>query len=275
MKCKHCGEEIANDSVFCEFCGTKVNNKTNNEIKESANRVLVLVGAFLSFISPIIGLFLHGINRKKYPADSKKYLWCAIAGFILALLVGFLTIVIDNNSYDNSYNYNYNYNNESIIEPSNNPIYSQSEELYCDGIYENGSGLLINVPDLNKNHFRIQFSFMPLAYKGNLSWTDAQYPLILGHWSRALGICLKSDRHIYITTHNHNNLFDTGIPYSVNEYNDIDLEFNNGEITINGKILQVGNLEISADDFVFTSVCYSTSNAFKGYIKNISIYNLN
>lgn len=23
MKCKHCGEEIANDSKFCEYCGTK------------------------------------------------------------------------------------------------------------------------------------------------------------------------------------------------------------------------------------------------------------
>lgn len=27
MKCKHCGEEIANDSKFCEFCGKKVKRK--------------------------------------------------------------------------------------------------------------------------------------------------------------------------------------------------------------------------------------------------------
>ena len=27
MKCKHCGEEIANDSRFCEFCGTKIKKR--------------------------------------------------------------------------------------------------------------------------------------------------------------------------------------------------------------------------------------------------------
>jgi len=27
MKCKHCGAEIANDSMFCEICGKKVNVK--------------------------------------------------------------------------------------------------------------------------------------------------------------------------------------------------------------------------------------------------------
>ena len=27
MKCKRCGEEIANDSKFCEFCGTKSEKK--------------------------------------------------------------------------------------------------------------------------------------------------------------------------------------------------------------------------------------------------------
>lgn len=26
MKCPKCGEEIANDSVFCEYCGTKTRN---------------------------------------------------------------------------------------------------------------------------------------------------------------------------------------------------------------------------------------------------------
>lgn len=29
MKCKHCGEEIANDSVFCEHCGTKTGDSIN------------------------------------------------------------------------------------------------------------------------------------------------------------------------------------------------------------------------------------------------------
>ena len=27
MKCKYCGEEIADDSKFCELCGTKIEQK--------------------------------------------------------------------------------------------------------------------------------------------------------------------------------------------------------------------------------------------------------
>lgn len=32
MKCKHCGEEIANESNFCEYCGTRVTNNRKNRI---------------------------------------------------------------------------------------------------------------------------------------------------------------------------------------------------------------------------------------------------
>lgn len=32
MNCKHCGEEIAEDSVFCEFCGTRVKVEYNEEV---------------------------------------------------------------------------------------------------------------------------------------------------------------------------------------------------------------------------------------------------
>ena len=68
MKCKHCGEEIANDSVFCEFCGTKIT---------------------------------------KQPNTAKKYLWSAVAGLILVLLIVILTVVTKNG--------NSNYNNTTFV----------------------------------------------------------------------------------------------------------------------------------------------------------------
>ncbi len=36
MFCKHCGEEIENDSTFCKYCGKKQEIETNNN-KESGN----------------------------------------------------------------------------------------------------------------------------------------------------------------------------------------------------------------------------------------------
>ena len=31
MKCSKCGKEIANDSKFCEFCGTQIKHSDNNK----------------------------------------------------------------------------------------------------------------------------------------------------------------------------------------------------------------------------------------------------
>ncbi len=36
MKCTNCGKEIDNDSVFCEFCGAKVNKASNNSTPPSS-----------------------------------------------------------------------------------------------------------------------------------------------------------------------------------------------------------------------------------------------
>lgn len=85
---------------------------------------------------------------------------------------------------------------------------------------------------------------------------------------------MKPDRRIHITTDNHDNIFDTDIPYVVGEYNNIVLEYHDGEVTINGEKLQVGGINLAEDDLVFTTKCYSTGNAFKGYIKDLSVINL-
>lgn len=70
MKCSKCGNEIANDSVFCEFCGTKV---------ENSKTILV---------------------RQNKQVDIR---WCLLpAMLIISIAVGFVY-------YNYSYNYSYDY----------------------------------------------------------------------------------------------------------------------------------------------------------------------
>jgi predicted nucleic acid-binding Zn ribbon protein len=43
MKCPKCGKEIANDSVFCEYCGEQI--KKNNRVKNPWRLIAVLLMA--------------------------------------------------------------------------------------------------------------------------------------------------------------------------------------------------------------------------------------
>ena len=54
MKCKHCGEEIANDSVFCEFCGTKVASSSKKKT------VLIIAGIVVAIVGIVVGFWVFG-----------------------------------------------------------------------------------------------------------------------------------------------------------------------------------------------------------------------
>lgn len=282
MKCNHCGQEIASDSIFCEYCGTKVSNDISTEKRASGWL------KFGSFMIPLLGFVMFGIKKKEEPLVAKSCLKWGVVGLVFGIVLNVIVVLIETNA---KHTYSYNYNEEPFIEEnvlaqSEECIYSQPEEFYCDGIYpydrghtrdEKGHWLTIVVPDLNRDHFRIQFAFKPVSYRGKLSWTDAQYPLVLGESSRAMGICLKSDRHIYITTQNHANMYSTGVPYSTDEYTYVDLEYNEGNVIVsfNGNSFTMEEkICLMDNENVFNSVCYSTSNAFKGYIKEVYVYNL-
>ena len=80
MKCKNCGKEIANDSVFCEYCGAKVAEEKKKNYKKS----LIIAGIILAAILGIIGLlivFLESTNTVDYvDVDEKVVLWEDMAG---------------------------------------------------------------------------------------------------------------------------------------------------------------------------------------------------
>ena len=122
MKCKHCGEEITNDSVFCELWGTKVINEENKQASGWLK--------FGSFMIPILGLILYIIKKKEEPLVAKSCLKWGIAGFVLGLLFNIILIA---SAFNNSSDYYdpYNYENDYEVEEDvlmDEPIEEVAEE---------------------------------------------------------------------------------------------------------------------------------------------------
>ena len=52
MKCPKCGQEISNDSVFCEYCGTQI-----KKTKTQANKKLLIIAlVFFVVLSVVLGI---------------------------------------------------------------------------------------------------------------------------------------------------------------------------------------------------------------------------
>lgn len=122
MKCKHCGEEIANDSVFCEFCGTKVINEENKQASGWLK--------FGSFMIPVLGLIIYIIKKKEEPLVAKSCLKWGIAGLVIGLLFIIILIV---SAFNNTSDYYapYNYENDYGLEEEvvlEEPIAEEVEE---------------------------------------------------------------------------------------------------------------------------------------------------
>lgn len=71
MKCKYCGEEIANDSLFCENCGGKVMADENNP-KPKVRWMLIALVVLLTGLT-VVGLLVHGQKEKKRAELKDKY----------------------------------------------------------------------------------------------------------------------------------------------------------------------------------------------------------
>lgn len=62
MKCPKCSKEIANDSVFCEYCGVRV------KIEEKGTRVRWRQ-LFLWFVSLIVVILLNSLLNLRFGLD--------------------------------------------------------------------------------------------------------------------------------------------------------------------------------------------------------------
>ena len=61
MKCPNCGKEIANDSQFCEFCGTQLKKSTKNPIT-----VWIILALLLCAV--VIGVFVYSEHNDQQAA---------------------------------------------------------------------------------------------------------------------------------------------------------------------------------------------------------------
>lgn len=70
MKCKNCGEEVANDSVFCEHCGTRV-------VEEQDETVLKCLQIASVDNTPMAAYKARGrcykLCKKEHPYNYKEY----------------------------------------------------------------------------------------------------------------------------------------------------------------------------------------------------------
>lgn len=66
MKCPNCGKEIANESKFCEYCGTKVKTKSDNKKKT----ILWVVLACVTFL---VALFVGNMIYHQSDAYERNY----------------------------------------------------------------------------------------------------------------------------------------------------------------------------------------------------------
>ena len=95
MKCKHCGEEIDNDSNFCEYCGESVNNNVA-EIEKKGLKSNAKNYWWCALCLVAVGIL--------YCADVAGFGTVSIMGVALLLAVGLLLyyIVLRNNNKDRS-----------------------------------------------------------------------------------------------------------------------------------------------------------------------------
>lgn len=83
MKCSKCGKDIANDSNFCEYCGSPIRKLPNNKIK---------------WVSLVVILLLLGVSLEYWSVGIPYPLFV-----ILLLLVGWVSYQLGKQSSDSTY----------------------------------------------------------------------------------------------------------------------------------------------------------------------------
>ena len=179
--------------------------------------------------------------------------------------------------------------NQNVTPSKNNGIllYSQIPEIYCDGIYDNhepryknGHAFHTSNLNINRDHFRIHFSFkvcedLFVMFRGTESeYVSAAEVVIAFSDCRRLIVYLHEDGTIHISTNNHKNTYYTNVPYPVDKYMTIDLEYDYGVLYFNGKKMDI-EMDTSEQDYcdkAFHSLDYASGDAFHGYIKDVKIY---
>lgn len=86
MYCKNCGGWISDDSVFCSYCGCRVDegNRAPGGSASADNESNVWFSV-LSFFVPLAGLILYIVYETKNPTRAKAAGKWAIIGFLVSI----------------------------------------------------------------------------------------------------------------------------------------------------------------------------------------------
>ncbi len=97
MKCKHCGAEIANDSVYCEFCGKFTNPANKKGVTCEANLVKWLLYSvmFILCASNVIAFFycdMSAMAEKSYSIEFLFFFWWIVP--FLSLIIFIVSLIL-------------------------------------------------------------------------------------------------------------------------------------------------------------------------------------
>lgn len=247
MKCNHCGAEIADDSVFCEHCGKKIgeeNTPGNSSKKKFALWIGISVAVVVAIVLTVV--LLGGGENRAITAEKDSLVEEAVAAEQVEEIEAVSGTTRSNNA---------------------EMVYQYSGEFYCDGVYDDAHGFHTPELNINRNHFEIDFSFKVTQIPSKGEW-----PIILSHSYRILGLYLENDRLMYISTNNQENYYPIGKRYPIDEYVDINMEYNHGILTLNGQQFYIDMTTDGYWDNAFHSINYSNGTAFKGYLKDVTIF---
>ena len=95
MKCPNCQKEIENGSVFCEYCGTRINQAPVNNTTVNAEDSKLGCGlSFLSFLIPLVGFALYFKYKDTEIEKARQAARLAWISFILSIIVNIVSSLI-------------------------------------------------------------------------------------------------------------------------------------------------------------------------------------
>lgn len=96
MKCPNCGKEIANDSLFCEFCGTQVASSKNvaQEASVHVRWLLFVITLFLCLFNVFVfyQIFMDDVFEE-YSHFDTSLLWIVPAISLILFIIGLILSV--------------------------------------------------------------------------------------------------------------------------------------------------------------------------------------
>lgn len=164
-------------------------------------------------------------------------------------------------------------------------IYSSGNKIFtCDGVYRpdyekrkaNKDKLFeTDLTGINRRHFSISFDYYPaedMLFKRTSTQRSQNSVLTLSNGWRILCIWLNENGKVHISINNRRKGVDTPITYEIDEWNSIAIEYNNGELKVNGQIFRNMDINPYDGDNWLTNTDYGSGESFKGRLTNIKVY---